>query len=108
MTSHKATYTPGLTTPFNTKTPTLESPEGAEMKMIQSDDYDDALIFFFSTPRLDVHHVASSPGASPGFEVRNRETLFYRLPRPGLGPIFYLGESEPNPPSHLNLIGWRF
>ncbi|WVZ93697.1 hypothetical protein U9M48_039658 [Paspalum notatum var. saurae] len=23
----------------------------------------------------------------------------------GLGPIFYLGESEPNPPSHLNLGG---
>ncbi|WVZ72179.1 LOW QUALITY PROTEIN: hypothetical protein U9M48_020681 [Paspalum notatum var. saurae] len=27
--------------------------ERAEMKMIQSDDYDDGLIFFFSTPRLD-------------------------------------------------------
>ena len=105
MTSHLGIYSPGLTTPFNTKTPTLESSEGAEMKMIQSDDYDDALIFFFSTPRLDVHHVASSSEASPSFEVRNRETLFCGLPRPGFGPIFYLGESEPNPPSHLNLGG---
>ncbi|WVZ98098.1 hypothetical protein U9M48_043577, partial [Paspalum notatum var. saurae] len=43
--------------------------------------------------------------ASPGFEVRNRKTLFCGLPGPGLGPIFYLGESEPNPPSHLNLGG---
>ena len=54
---------------------------------------------------MDVRHVASSPEASPGFEVRNRKTLFCGLPGPGLGPIFYLGESEPNPPSHLNLGG---
>ena len=105
MTSHLGIYSPSLTTPFNTKTPTLESPEGAEMKMIQSDDYDDALIFFFSMPRLDVHHVTSSLEAFPGFEVKNRETLFYGLPGPGLSPIFYLGESKPNPPSYLNLGG---
>ena len=71
MTSHLGIYSPGLTTPFNTKTLTLECPEGVEMKMIQSDHYDDVLIFFFFTP--DVRHVASSPKDSPGFEVRNRE-----------------------------------
>ena len=80
-------------------------PKGGQTKKIQSDDYDDGLIFFFSTPRLDVLHVASSPEASPGFEVKNRETLFCGLPGLGLGPIFYLGESEPNPQSHLNLGG---
>ena len=49
MTSHLGIYSPGLTTPFNTKTLTLEYPKGAEMKMIQSDDYDDVLsIFGFS------------------------------------------------------------
>ena len=70
-------------------------PGGGQTEKIQSDDYDDGLIFFFSTPRLDVCHVASSPEASPGFEVRNWETLFCGLPRPGLGLIFYLGESDP-------------
>ena len=63
------------------------------------------MIFFFSTPRLDVHHVASSLKTSPGFEVRNWKTLFCGLPGQGLGLIFYLGESEPNPPSHVNLGG---
>ena len=49
MTSHLGIYTPGLTMQFYTKTLTLECPEGAEMKMIQSDDYDDVLsIFGFS------------------------------------------------------------
>ena len=65
MTSHLGIYTPGLTMQFYTKTLTLECPEGAEIEMIQSDDYDDVLIFFFSTPRLDVGHVASSPELPP-------------------------------------------
>ena len=42
-----------------------------------------------------MHHVASNLEASPGFEVGNQETLFYELPRPSLGPIFYLDEFWP-------------
>ena len=45
-----------------------------------------------SPPRLDMRHVASSPEVSPGFEVRNRKTLFCGLPGSWLGPIFYLDE----------------
>ena len=82
-------------------------PGGGQTEKIQSDDYDDVLIFFFSTPRLDVRHVASSPEASSDFEVSNRETLFCGLLRPSLGPIFYLGELGAQPTKSFEL-GWRF
>ena len=95
MTRHLGIYTPGLTMQFYTKTLTLECPEGAEIEMIQSDDYDDVLIFFFSTPRLDVGHVASSPEASPDFEVRNRETLFCGLSRPSWAQSSILTSFDP-------------
>ena len=48
-------------------------PGGGQTEKIQSDDYNDGLIFFFSTPRLDVRHVASSPEASPVLKLETEK-----------------------------------